>query len=93
MVGMVEGAFRLFHLGPHGVQVVGGRDYREQQNECAAESAEKDERTRRRASCRTSQNSRRSPSPPQQTGGQQQGEPTEIKKKLHTQYKALLEDI
>jgi hypothetical protein len=30
--------------------------------------------------------------PPQQIGGQQQGEPTEIKKKLHTRWPGLLEE-
>ena len=84
IAGMAKGPFRLFHLGSHGVQVVGGRDYREQQNQCAAESADKDERSPCRTSCRTTRTGRRSPVPPQQTGGQQQGEPTEIKKKLHT---------
>ena len=47
MAGMVEGALRLFHLGPHGVQIVGGRDHGKQQYENAAESANEDERPRR----------------------------------------------
>jgi len=72
----------FFHLGPHGVQVVAGRDHREQQNECAAESAHEDDR----ACCRTIRTGRRIPLPPQQPSGQQQREPTEIKKKLHTKY-------
>lgn len=44
----------LFHLGTHGVQVVGSRDYREKQNKCAAKSAEEHERARRRTFCWTS---------------------------------------
>lgn len=47
MIGMPEGAFRFFHLGPHGVQVVGSRDHGKQQHENAAESASEDERARR----------------------------------------------
>ena len=30
MTGVAEGALRLFHLGSHGVQVVGGRDHGKQ---------------------------------------------------------------
>jgi len=81
MSGIAKGAFRLFHLGAHGVQVVAGRDYRKQQNECAAESAKENELGRCRTSDGTSQSS---PTPPQQPRGQQQREPTEVKKKLHT---------
>lgn len=91
-VGNAEGALRLFHLGPDGVQVVGGRDHREQQNQGAAESANEDERAPRRASYQTTRSGRRSPVPPQQTGGNQQREPTEIKKKLHTKWPGLLKE-
>ncbi len=82
-----EGAFRLFHLGPHGVQVVAGRNHWKQQNKCAAESAQENERVRRR----TIGSGRRSPLPPEQPAGQQQGQPTEIKKKLHTKRPGSLE--
>jgi len=92
MAGMAESAVRLFHLGSHGVQIVGGRDHGKQQHENAAESAHEDERARRRTSCRTIRTGRSSPSPPQHIGGQQQREPTEIKKKLHTKRPVLLED-
>ena len=84
MAGMAEGALRLFHLGSHGVQVVADRDHGEQQNKYAAESAQEDERVRCRTSCWNTPTGRSSPSPPQQISGRQQGEPTEIKKKLHT---------
>jgi len=79
MAEMAERAFRLFHLGPHGVQVVAGRNHGKQQNQRTAESANEGERARR-----TIRRGRRNSSPPQQPRGQQQGEPAEIKKKLHT---------
>jgi len=41
----------LFHLGAHGVHIVGSRDYREQQNQCAGKSAEEQERALRRTFC------------------------------------------
>jgi|HubBroStandDraft_1064217.scaffolds.fasta_scaffold72353_2 hypothetical protein len=84
-IGAAEGAFGLLHLRAHGVQVVARRDHGEQQNEHAAESAEK----HKRWSCRSSGAARRSSSPPQHTGGQQQGQPTQIKKKLHTNAQVL----
>ena len=93
MAGMAERAFRLLHLGSHGVQVVSGRDHGEQQHECAAESAEEDQRAHRRTSCRTPRTGRRSPSLPQQISWQQQGEPAEIKKKLHTKCPGPVEEI
>jgi hypothetical protein len=77
IAGAAEAAFRLFHLRTHEVQVVGHRDHWEQQNECTAKGAEKDERGR----CRSI---RRSTLPPQQIAGQQKGEPAKIEKKLHT---------
>ena len=76
IAGMAEAALRFFHLRPHGVQVVGGRNHGKQQNQRAAENANEDEGTMG--------SSRRSPLPPQQKGGHQQREPTEIEKKLHT---------
>ena len=32
----------FFHLGAHSVQIVSGRNHREQQDECTAESADED---------------------------------------------------
>jgi hypothetical protein len=92
VAGMTESAFRLFHLGSHGVQVVAGRDYRKQQNYYAAESAKENERVRRQTFCWTTGSGRSSPLPPQQPSGQQQREPTEIKKKLHTKRTGARED-
>ena len=81
----------LFHIGTHGVQVVGSRDYRKQQNHCAAKSAEEHERARRVTFCWTIRTGRRRrPPPPQQVGGHQQRKPTEIKKKLHSKCPGLL---
>src|ERR1700687_600391 len=81
MTAMAGGALRLLHLGPHGMQVIAGRNYREQENQRAAESTNEDER---RTPTGTSRTGRGSPLPPQQPGRQQQREPTKIKKKLHT---------
>jgi len=86
-IGITAGAFRLFHFGPHGVQVVGRRDYGEKQNKSAAQRSYEDERAP--ASSRTVQNS---PLPPQEKGGQQQREPAEVKKKLHTKRPSLSEE-
>ena len=77
IAGASEAAFGFFHLRAHDVQVIGRRDHGEQQNECTAKGAEEDWRGR----CRTI---RRSPLPPQQIAWQQQREPAEIEKKLHT---------
>jgi hypothetical protein len=74
----------FLHLGAHGVQVVAGRDHREQQNDYAAENAEEDERRSRETFRSAIRAGRSIPLPPQQTGGHQQGQPAEIKKKLHT---------
>jgi hypothetical protein len=76
----------FLHLGTHGVQVVASRDHREQQNEYAAENADQDERRSRGTSCLTIRAGQKSPLPPQQIRGQQEGQPAEIKKKLHTKY-------
>jgi hypothetical protein len=35
---------RFFHLGPHSVQIVAGRDHRKQQNERATKNAQKHQR-------------------------------------------------
>ena len=92
MAGMAEGAFRLLHLGPHGVQVVGGRDYGKQQHKNASESANEDERSRRRTSFRITPTGRKNVLPPQQPRGQQQRKPAEIKKKLHLKCQGPLEE-
>jgi len=84
LVGATEGAFRLFSFGPHGVQVVAGRYYREQQNESTTKSAEEQKGPDLAI--------RRRPLPPQQTGGRQQGQPAEIKKKFHTKHSGPLEE-
>jgi len=73
----------LFHFGPHCVQIVGGRDHREQQNECTAKRIDRHQRARRRTYYSTIPVCRRAPSPPQQIGRQQQRQPTKIEKKLH----------
>lgn len=82
MAGIAKGALRFFHLGAHGVQVICSRDHWEQQDQRATERAKQNERVVRR----TLRTGRRNPVPPQQPSGQQQGEPTQIKKKLHTKH-------
>ncbi len=86
-------ALRFFHLRAHRVQVVRGRDDREEKNESATERAEQDERlfrfARLRIGIRTAEHrggGRRSPLPPQQKGWQQQRKPTKIEEKLHTKH-------
>jgi hypothetical protein len=73
----------FFHLGAHGVQIVGGRDHRKQQNNYTSEDAKEDERMRRRLFCSTTRAVRAKPLPPQQIGRQQQRKPAEIEKKFH----------
>jgi len=92
VAGMAGGALGLFHLGPHGMQVVAGRDYWEQQNECAAESTNEDKRAPCLTPTRINRIARRNPLPPQQPGRQQQREPTKIKKKLHTKRAGRVEE-
>jgi hypothetical protein len=75
IAGMAEAALRLFHLRSHGVQIIGSRDHREQQNQRASKNTNEAERTASRG--------RSSPLPPQQNAGHQQRKPAEIKKKLH----------
>src|ERR1700719_1437375 len=84
LVGTPEGAFRLFRLGLHSVEVVAGRYHREQQNESATKSAEV--QSSRRSAIRSR------PLPPQQIGGHQQAQPTDIKKKIHTKLSGPLEE-
>src|SRR6202521_3567829 len=72
MAGMAGGALGLLHLGPHGMQVVAGRDYWEQQNEYAAESTNEDKRAPCLTPTRINRIARRNPLPPQQPGRQQQ---------------------
>ncbi len=81
--GMAEGALRLFHFRSHGVQVVGNRNHREKQNQRATENANKYEWMARRR--------RHGPAAPQHKAGNQQREPTKIKKKLHTNRWTLLQ--
>jgi hypothetical protein len=76
IASMAKAALGLFHLRPHGVQIVGGRDHGEQQNQCAAQNASEGQGT----TC----GRRSTPSSPQQDAGHQQRKPAEIKKKLHT---------
>jgi len=73
---IAETAFRLFHGLADRVEIVADGDHGKEQNERATERADDYKR-------RPSGMARRNPSPPQQVSGQQQGEPAEIKKKLH----------
>jgi len=83
MAGMPESAFRLFHLGSHGVQVVTGRNHGKQKNQHAAQSAHECDRAYSRTSRRATRSGRRCSLPPQQPRGQQKRKPAKIKKKLH----------
>ncbi len=66
---------RLFHLGPHRVQIVGRRDHREQQNQCASQSQQTLQRTRPTL---------RAHAPaPQPVSRQRQQNPHEIEQQLH----------
>ncbi len=89
MAGMPERAFRLFHLRAHGVQVVAGRNHRKQQDEGTTKNANENKRRNRWISCWSARNSA---SQPQQICRQQQRQPTEIKKKLHTKHPGPLEN-
>jgi len=67
---------RLFHLRPHRVQIIGGRNYREQQNQCTSQCQQTLQRTR--------PSDRRSGTPPPQPVSRQcQQNPHEIKQQLH----------
>jgi len=82
----------FFHFGAHGVQVVAGRDHWEQQNECAAQNANKGERRGDYTSCSSTGSGRGGALPPQQQRRQQQRKPTEIKEKLHSKRPGLAEE-
>jgi len=60
---------RFFHLRAHRVQVIGCRNHREQQDECASESAQEDQWARLRTLSSILQTDRRRPLPPYQIGG------------------------
>ena|ERR1700691_469490 len=83
---------RFFHFGAHGVQIIGGGDDGEEQNEGAAESAEEDERAHCPSFSAITGARRRKPSPPQQPRGHKQRQPTKIEKKLHNNCRCFGED-
>jgi hypothetical protein len=83
-IGAADCGLRLFHFGPHGMQVIGGRDHGEKQNQGAAQGAKKDHRMSGQ-SLSPNGRGRRTLLPPQKVGGQHKREPTKVKKKLHTQ--------
>jgi len=87
----------FFHLRAHGVQIVRGGNNGEQQKYRTGKRAQEDKRRDCRApgdpSCGTAGEGRATPLAPEQISGQQQRQPTKVKKKLHTKGSMLRQGV